>query len=509
MPGKKDKKKKQDAEPEPLKPEDQGYDKEELKVKIAAHEIRIRRYREENKRLAERAEQYMQENIASGEELKALMEKVTSRMEEKDESIRKMRLGIVEAENERKQAEERLERERDEERQGWAAQESKYKATIEELEGQLTSVQHFLEEKEQMELEIQTLKQQAEDRAARHKEELDHLREQHKEEREKLRVDMINKWRKTRLQVYKLTEDHLQTKTQQTIQENERLTQDLDVYARECREMMRQNDQLLGDRVQARRALELSDKSCQELMRKSQHQQRAIRSLIQQLREHEGKKQNDESREDAERQQRMQALNETVDKQYEMMLELKHELDDVRSQLREAESQLASARRDAVLQQGRLSEGRAFLLQCMDDAKRALAPNAASDVPAGRHLQGLSPGDRCSVIEYLCRRMEAFDSGFYPSAMPLSAVGAPDRSDSGGSGRLTLAARPPPAYQRGGSGSSGGGPHVPAPPSGSAWASHAQGGASAPPRRPHHAQAVPKDAATTPGDRLPQLAAPH
>ena len=137
---------------------------------------------------------------------------------------------------------------------------------------------------------------------------------------------MINKWRKTRLEVYKLTEDHLQTKTQQTIQENEKLTRDLDTYAREAREMMKHNVRLKEENSSLKRSLEIEQRSVSELMKKSQQQQRAIKTLVQKIKTFEEMYKQVKGDNDSEKANRIIGLGETIDNQYDVILDLKREL---------------------------------------------------------------------------------------------------------------------------------------------------------------------------------------
>eukprot|EP00756_Hemistasia_phaeocysticola_P067256 Hpha_TRINITY_DN9825_c0_g2::TRINITY_DN9825_c0_g2_i1::g.81541::m.81541 len=482
--------KKNDQEPEPLKPEDSGYDKEELKVKVATHEMRILRLREENQKLREVIDRLQQEKDATATATQDVVKHLMDRLGDNEKHNAKLRQDIAAQEDERKAVEQELNTQMEQMRDDWQREEETLRAEISDAKARLDSVEEFKKMKDAMTRDIETLRQQVEDRQARHKEDVDRLREQHREEREKLRGDMVNKWRKTRLQVYKLTEDHLQTKTQQTIQENERLTRELDVYARECREMMCQNESLVEARGQAKRALELSEKMCEELMKKNQHQQRAIRSLVGQLKQVEQRTETREQQSGSEQHLQVQALNETVDKQYEIVIDLKREADELRSELKDTQAALALGQREAVMQQASLSEARAFLLQCMDDARRSLAPaiESAEDSippPAGRELQCLSPRSRMDVVEYLCRRMEAFDSGFYPSA-PAVASGV--LQNTGATGKVP----------RGGSGRTQ--PRIPAPPSASGW------GPLVTAPRPKPANG--KEVTTTPGEKLPVIPRP-
>eukprot|EP01059_Diplonema_ambulator_P033954 TRINITY_DN7388_c0_g1_i1.p1 TRINITY_DN7388_c0_g1~~TRINITY_DN7388_c0_g1_i1.p1 ORF type:complete len:249 (+),score=81.84 TRINITY_DN7388_c0_g1_i1:302-1048(+) len=232
---------------------------------------------------------------------------------------------------------------------------------------------------------------------------------------------MIRKWRKTRLEVYKLTEDHLQTKTQQTIQENEKLTRDLDIYAREAKEMMNHNSKLKDENIATKRSLEIEERSVAELMKKSQQQQRAIRSLVQKLKNYEDLYKRCQEEKDAERAEGLSGLGETIDSQYNIILELRKELDETNEELEHCKASLRSERKDSAERVMALTEAQQFLLQCVEDVKvQATATRKGS-------LVTLNACDRIEAVNYLLHRLEGFESSMYPRPPP---EGAPKRIGS-------------------------------------------------------------------------------
>eukprot|EP01060_Flectonema_neradi_P020761 TRINITY_DN28258_c0_g1_i1.p1 TRINITY_DN28258_c0_g1~~TRINITY_DN28258_c0_g1_i1.p1 ORF type:complete len:364 (+),score=83.53 TRINITY_DN28258_c0_g1_i1:112-1092(+) len=280
---------------------------------------------------------------------------------------------------------------------------------VTELKNRLEEVAHFKRDKDSMVAHIQELEATIQQNKITHAKELEKLHDVHNEEREQLREDTIKKWRKTRLEVYKLTEDHLQTKTQQTIQENEKLTRDLDVYAREAREMIRHNSKLIEDNTSTKRSLEIEQRSVAELMEKSQQQQRAIRNLVQKLKSYEELYKQGQQDRDAEKNQRIISMGETIDSQYDIILDLKKQLDDVSLSSRKQQQQLEAAKHELNTKALSLSEAQQFLLQCFEDIKDQATLSGRS-----RSLNELSETDRTLAIEYLRKRFDGFESGFCP-----------------------------------------------------------------------------------------------
>ncbi|KAJ9442541.1 hypothetical protein DIPPA_08776 [Diplonema papillatum] len=416
MPGKKDKKKNKEVEPEVLKPDTAEYDNESLKVKIATYEMKIMRLHRENVDLKEKIDKALAEMTDSTAQSLEMFQRLTDRMDSKDKDIGRMRSEASAIEDERNKLEADLRMQLTLEKEDRDALVERMKQEAASLQQQLDDVEQFRQQKDAMVRKIDGLEATIAELRASHVKELDSLQEVHKEERERLRTDMIRKWRKTRLEVYKLTEDHLQTKTQQTIQENEKLTQDLDTYAREVRDMMFHNTKLVEENAALKRSIEIEEHSVAELMRKSQKQQRAIRNLVQKLKGFEDVHRKSQYDKDADSMQRITGLGETIDNQYDIILELKDELDGVYAKLREAEKGFHDQIQANGHQMLKLTEVQHFLIQCADDVHQQAALCSSKESP----LSTLSPAARGQAVDYMLRRLKCFETGFFPK--PPAAI---------------------------------------------------------------------------------------
>ena len=422
MPGKKDKKKRQEVEPEPLKPDDVEYDKESLKVKIATYEMKIIRLRRENIELADKVERLEKEMTDVKGQSYETFQRLTKKLDILEKESVKMKYEAVQNEEDKARVESDLRNQMNQDQEEMNGSKQELISEIAELKTKLEEVAQFRRDKDSMVTNINELESSIQQNKITHSQELDKLHDIHKEEREQLREDTIKKWRKTRLEVYKLTEDHLQTKTQQTIQENEKLTRDLDVYAREAREMIRHNSKLIDDNTSTKRSLEIEQRSVSELMEKSQQQQRAIRNLVQKLKSYEELYKQGQQDRDTEKNQRIISMGETIDSQYDIILDLKKQLDEESFASRSCQKQLDAVKHESVMKTHSITDAQQFLLRCFEDVKQQ-----GTLTGRGRSLTELKEPDRLLAIEYIRRKFDGFESGFCPKPPPADDFQTPIR----------------------------------------------------------------------------------
>eukprot|EP01063_Lacrimia_lanifica_P009646 TRINITY_DN16580_c0_g1_i1.p1 TRINITY_DN16580_c0_g1~~TRINITY_DN16580_c0_g1_i1.p1 ORF type:complete len:443 (+),score=179.72 TRINITY_DN16580_c0_g1_i1:63-1391(+) len=423
MPGKK--KDKKSNEPEPLKPDDAEYDRESLKVKISTYEMKIMRLHKDNTELKQVAAKAQTEMSESSTESLEMFQRLTDRMDAKDKDIAKIRAELAQAEDQKNGMETELRNQIQAERDEKEASVEKLTRELNELQHQLDEVEQFRLQKDQTAKKIEDLERDLSEAKVIHNGEIERLKASHKEDRESLRNDMIKKWRQTRLEVYKLTEDHLQTKTQETIQENEKLTRDLDMYSREAKDMMTLNGKLKDENTSLKRSLEIEQRGMAELMKKSQQQQRTIKNLVAKVKSCEEVYKHSQSEKDDEKAQRIVALGETIDNQYDTILDLKRELDEANDTSRTQQREYLAAARDAQGKMASLTEAQQFLLQCVEDVKKE-----AGCSHRGQSLLGMQSQDRVEAVAYIKRRLDGFDTGFCPRP-PLM-----DKSDTISSRKL-------------------------------------------------------------------------
>ena len=150
MPGKKDKKKKQEVEPEPVKPEDAEYDRDSLKVKISTYEMKIMRLHRENLELEAKAEKAHREMKDSTTQSLEMFQRLTDKMDAKDRDISRMRGDMATAEDEKARMEADLRNQIAAEKDEREAMRDRFVQEAAVLQQKLDEVTQFRQQKDSM-----------------------------------------------------------------------------------------------------------------------------------------------------------------------------------------------------------------------------------------------------------------------------------------------------------------------------------------------------------------------
>ncbi|CAE6970790.1 cry [Symbiodinium sp. CCMP2592] len=160
---------------------------------------------------------------------------------------------------------------------------AKLKTQKEELEGQLKEVREFQRDKENMEKELASLKQQLEDNKE------DFARKMSDYDRKKavdmdiLRQDMVQKVQDANEMLKAKTKEQLDSTTKRTIMENEQMFTELHFQSKETEKLMERNQSLLEENAQLRRNLLIHKDLENELARRTHLYQRLLKKMDQKL----------------------------------------------------------------------------------------------------------------------------------------------------------------------------------------------------------------------------------
>jgi len=306
--------------------------------------------------------------------------------------------------------------------------EARLQETIEQLEAQLKELNDFKESKLLIEKEIAELRAKLESMKVTHKVELEEKVKDYTLEQDRLRTDMLRRLKKTRDELFRLTDEQLHSKMHQTIKENDKLTRELEMYARESKQLLESNQKLATENANLKIELALQNSSTEELIRKSQAQQSQIKSLNGKLKGLEQTQLVTKEVTDDDEDKKVTELMGTVDQQYGLIMDLKREVDELKDANGAMERQLRHSKQTALAQTAMQKEAKTFLLQCLEDVKSAikLVNEAGGYTKApydkrGSQLLTLSASEREGVLQFLVQKLRLFDADGEPNSAALSS----------------------------------------------------------------------------------------
>ena len=103
------------------------------------------------------------------------------------------------------------------------------------------------------------------------------------QDKDRIKKDMTNKIKETKLNMMKLTNDHLKATTKRTIMENQQYFSELAYQSRQTEKLLLKNEKLLSENADYRRKLELNVQTEAELAKKNSTYQKTIKSLCAKL----------------------------------------------------------------------------------------------------------------------------------------------------------------------------------------------------------------------------------
>eukprot|EP00760_Papus_ankaliazontas_P003133 PhM_4_TR11447/c0_g1_i1/m.72944 len=275
----------------------------------------------------------------------------------------------------------------------------------------------FIEERDKMYAKMKDLEETIERMISDHAEVLEGVRMDAESDRKTTRDAMIRKLRQTRDELFQLTDDHRDLKTHQTMKENERLSRDVAMYEREVRALMQQVTELTDECQENAHALAVERDTSGQLVKRTHQQDRVIAALTAKVEELTGDEDERRRGADADRIKKIAALSETVDRQYEIIVELKRELDSLVHKNADVTAQLSQLRRERARERDEGVELQQFLVGCLSDVKK-VAARTNTQQSSVVDLDVLDVADKLEVLNYLIRKMNVWNSGLAPTAPP-------------------------------------------------------------------------------------------
>ncbi|KAG2424476.1 hypothetical protein HXX76_014528 [Chlamydomonas incerta] len=301
---------------------------------------------------------------------------------------------------------------------------------IERLEGVMREherkariTQEFLDKKEALEAEMQSLKETLARKTKDFEQQLTDIDRQHIQDREKWKREMAGRIKETKLQMMKLTDNQLEMTTKRTIMENEQMSIELSYQSRQTEKLLNKNNKLMEENAELRRQLELSKQTEEELARRNNLYQKTIKTLLSKLQ--------DQGYQAAESEEVLGALDSRMGDLAahlhlaQLQLEEKTaEADSLRERL---ESKTAEA---AALTTGYDDTAR-FLLACMADVRDKVVTVVRTTTTAA------AADDRLPPLAGASSGQEGA-GGSRSGSPPPPGVGAASSSAGGGGGDITV-----------------------------------------------------------------------
>eukprot|EP00999_Lentomonas_sp_LEN2_P002927 NODE_789_length_1196_cov_51.478017_g748_i0.p1 GENE.NODE_789_length_1196_cov_51.478017_g748_i0~~NODE_789_length_1196_cov_51.478017_g748_i0.p1 ORF type:complete len:327 (-),score=57.80 NODE_789_length_1196_cov_51.478017_g748_i0:40-1020(-) len=201
---------------------------------------------------------------------------------------------------------------------------------IRELEKVIEETEEFRREKASMVVKIAELEETIARLHADHATAFQEQAAKNSADREELRAELVRRLRKTQGKLFRLTDDHLHIKTQKMLSDNERLTQDVELYHKESKELLQANQALVQANEELKQAVQVQNANNEALIRKAHSHEITIQTLLAKIKSLEASAEESRTSLTDEKSRKILALSETVDKQYDIICDLRRELDEVR-----------------------------------------------------------------------------------------------------------------------------------------------------------------------------------
>merc|ERR1719160_1884001 len=208
--------------------------------------------------------------------LHANLDENFTKIEEQETQIRTLEQQIEDLKQEHKDALE-------EEKAVWESKVADLTAKNELLSGQLHEVREYMKHKEEVQAELEGLRQKLQETEEAHAREISALDRKKAIEIDQLKKDMLTRIKETRDTLRLKTKDQLDTTTKRTIMENEQMATELHFQSRETEKLLDKNQALIEENAQLRRNLQIHKELEDELARRTHVYQKLIRKLHQKL----------------------------------------------------------------------------------------------------------------------------------------------------------------------------------------------------------------------------------
>jgi hypothetical protein len=159
------------------------------------------------------------------------------------------------------------------------------------------------------------------------------------DEVQKLKETMVMRLKRTVEEMEQLTQQHREKRQQRAVSESARLVAKLTALEAKSKQLTAENTKLTRQAESTKRDQQLEEERHALLQKKSQALSKDIRTISGKLQSYE--RQFAEKTVSASQSEEVIILSQTIDQQYQRILELKHELDAVKERSEEAEKRLA------------------------------------------------------------------------------------------------------------------------------------------------------------------------
>lgn len=254
---------------------------EEVRERFTIKELqeRVWRLEAENKELKQN-NYILDSQLASQRETQAdILKTLHAQLDENNTKIEKLELDNRDLETNLDTQVEDHKKILDQEKQSWESRVSELTMRNEALSAELREITEFRKEKEAIEGELNSLRQQLKDQEDSHLQELANLGRKKAVEIDNLKKDMQREIRKTREDLRLKTKDQLDTTTKRTIMENEQMATELHFQSKETEKLLERNKTLTDENSQLRRNLFIHKELENELARRTHLYQKLIKKM--------------------------------------------------------------------------------------------------------------------------------------------------------------------------------------------------------------------------------------
>ncbi|GFR49769.1 hypothetical protein Agub_g11933, partial [Astrephomene gubernaculifera] len=234
-------------------------------------------------------------------------------------------------------------------------------AVVREHDRKARITQEFLDRKEAMEAELQSLKETLARKTKDYEQQLTDMDRQHIQDREKWKREMASKIKETKLQMMKLTDNQLEMTTKRTIMENEQMSIELSYQSRQTEKLLNKNSKLMEENAELRRQLELSKQTEEELARRNNLYQKTIKTLLSKLQ--------DQGYAAAESDQVVGQLDQRLADLAGHLHLAQLQLEEKSAELEQLREKLDSKTAEAASLTSQYDDTARFLLQCVADVR--------------------------------------------------------------------------------------------------------------------------------------------
>mmetsp|Transcript_17133 Transcript_17133/g.58577 ORF Transcript_17133/g.58577 Transcript_17133/m.58577 type:complete len:467 (-) Transcript_17133:710-2110(-) len=346
--------------------------------------------------------------------LKDINDFLTSENAQKDEMVAQLEGEVRRLETELEECKDGFKQEMDATTMSNLGETRGLQGRIDAHESKLRELDEFREQKERLEADLAAMEAQLERERAEHEAHISDMERKAAAEKERLRKEMIDKIRKTRSDMMRMTDEQLETTTKRTITENDQMTSELLYQGREAQKLKEWNEKLVSETAALRKQLNAGRRAEGELAKRNHVYQKTVKTLLAKLEAQERVKARDDEDIVLRR-----GENATLEDQ---VASLEREVSEAAAHAEDLRASNEAVWRDVEAHEQSRDECARFLQDCLDDVGDALLearlPGPGGGGPGGRdilalhgQMDELSLEQRKRAIEYLLEKLTSPGGG--------------------------------------------------------------------------------------------------